>query len=210
MLMPAFDSTILAQRLMKMDSHRQLAFGASCCERLLPNYQMFHLETGYGGVQPLKDALGYAWIRTSETRGEYANEAHAANDKIYLLIRACENAAPQTEDFTSLYVTAAQDACFAICCCLDFLLDSDVEKITQVAAYATDSVDLYIQEIEALQPHDPNLEEKILSHFLMQRELLRQEEALRILESSAFLKVEARQQLSTTWDEDFSGNLACH
>ncbi len=44
-----------------------------------------------------------------------------------------------------------------------------------------DSVDMYVQELEDMDPADPELEEKILAHKLMQEELRRQREDLEFL-----------------------------
>ena len=91
----------------------------------------------------------------------------------------CEECAPDSEDFTSLYTSFAQDAVFAICSLLDFLLDGDVARIVGVARFSTDSVDLIVQEREAMDPRDPLRERKILEHPLMQQELMRQQRDLR-------------------------------
>jgi uncharacterized protein YjaG (DUF416 family) len=97
---------------------------------------------------------------------------------------ACELAAPSSDDFTSIYVTAAQDACFAVCSLLDYVLENDIDKIVQAATYATDSVDLFVQEADGIEPGDPELEAKILGHPLMQRELERQDSDLEAMSSA--------------------------
>jgi hypothetical protein len=145
-----------------LDHKQQLAFGASCRERLLPNSSAFQRDTGWGDISPVRRALDFVW---SFLYGESIDLDEAEG-----ITAACEAVTPSSDDFESLYVTAAQDACFAVCSLLDCLRQDDVERIVQVATYATDSVDLYVQEVENMAANDPQLERKILAHRLMQRE----------------------------------------
>jgi uncharacterized protein YjaG (DUF416 family) len=174
MVIPKFNPSNLKNRLNNFSNKQQLAFGVLCCERLIPNYSAFQNEVGWGDISIVRGALD----------GVGASFDHKALNSQEIINAAllCESVAPNSENFSSLYVTSAQDTCFAICNLLDFLLESDTNKIVQVATYATDSVDLYIQEIERISPDDPQLEQKILLHRLMQRELLQQEEDLKAIE----------------------------
>lgn len=182
MVLPVFSGETLKKRLIRLDSKRQLAFGAVCCERLLPNYLAFQRDAGWGDIDPVRKALDCIWLSLS---------GQSPNSQVIKDISAsCESAAPDSEDFASLYVTSAQDACFAVCSLLDYLLENDVDKIVQVAIYATDSVDLYVQEIENMAPDDPDHERKILNHHLMQRELAEQERNLMMIEQAPFLTSE--------------------
>lgn len=119
----------------------------------------------------------------------------------------CEAVAPNSDDFVSLYVTSAQDACFSVCGLLDCLLKNDLDKVVQAATYATDSVDLYVQEIERMAPDDPQLEQKILTHRLMQRELAHQEQDLNALEQAPFLSQEFLAQRKASWNNNGRSNL---
>ena len=95
----------------------------------------------------------------------------------------------------------------AVCCLLDYLIENDVDKVVQVAAYATDSVDLYVQEIEDMAPNDPLLEQKILKHHLMQRELKQQEKDLKAIEMASVLDQEFLGKLKISWNNDGKSNL---
>lgn len=46
--MPGFNGSALNDRLKTLDNKRQLAFGALCCERLLPSYLAFQRDAGCG------------------------------------------------------------------------------------------------------------------------------------------------------------------
>ncbi len=199
MSMPAFDSLSLKQRLEKLDSKRQLAFGVLCCERLLPNYLAFERDSGWGDFAQVRKALNGIWA--------FLDDQALSPQEIKSLTTSCESVAPDSGKFDSIYLTSAQDACFAVCALLDYLLESDAEKIVQAAAYATDSVDLYAQEIESMDPNDPQLERKILMHRLMQRELIQQNEDLKAIESVSALSSEFLNQCKVSWNNGGKGNL---
>lgn len=192
-MLPAFNSASLRSRLGCLSCEQQLTFGALCCERLIPNYLAFQNDTNWGDVTALRNSLDLVW----KALGDHV----IADGELSKAISSCEAVVPYSENFSSPFVTAAQDACFSICSLLDYLLKPDVDKIVQVATYSTDSVDLYIQELVHLSPTDPFLEERILSHQLMQRELARQDTDLHTIESSPSLPhmlLKMRRGLSTT------------
>ena len=153
-----------------MRVHQQLAFGAACCERMLPNYETFMREVSWGDVGPLRRAIDAVW---DACRGTRPSEVQLRN-----MLAQCEQCAPDSEDYTSLYTSPAQDAVFALCSLLDFLLDGDVGHVVNVPRCSIDSVDLVVQEQEHMDPRDPLREQKILEHTLMQQELMRQQRDL--------------------------------
>lgn len=169
-------TTCIREQLVALDSGRRLVFGALCCERLLPNYISFQSDSGWGEFAPVRKALDCVW---AHVYGDVQT-----NTEIVDASSACELAAPSSDDFTSIYVTAAQDACFAVCSLLDYVLENDIDKIVQAATYATDSVDLFVQETDGIEPGDPEHEAKIVRHPLMQRELERQASDLEAIRSA--------------------------
>jgi uncharacterized protein YjaG (DUF416 family) len=195
----AFDSNVLEQKLSSLDRLRQLAFGVSCCERLVPNYLAFQIDAGWGDIKPIREALDLVW---SSLEGQLYQ-----TENVRQLINHCESVAPNSGDFTSLYVTAAQDACFSVCGLLDFLLDGDVEKVVLAARYATDSVDLFVQEIENMSPSDRALEQKILSHPLMQRELENQKADLAKVAQAPIIDAKLLVQLRSSSSNNGKSNL---
>lgn len=199
MSVAAFNGFALKNRLIVLDRNRQLAFGALCCERLFPNYLAFQHDSGWGDAALMRAALDCVWA--------CLRDQPPSSEEIENITSSCEDAAPSSDDFDSLYVTAAQDACFAICALLDYLLESDIDKIVQAATYATDSVDLYVQEIENMAPNDPKLEQKILMHRLMQRELTQQEEDLKAIEVIPALTQEFLAERRASWNNNNKSNL---
>lgn len=188
----AFSEKRTLEALCKLERYQQLAFGASCCERMLPNYERFAREVGWRDARPLRSALDAAWDACTSQRLPEAG--------LRELLSQCEDCAPDSESFTSLYTSSAQDAVFAICSLLDFLIDGDVSRVVSIPRFSTDSADLIVQEREAMDPRDPLRESKILEHPLMQQELARQrrdlEDASRIPrdDRAALLALRARAQ----------------
>ena len=199
MAMPSFNSSKLKERLTKLNSKQQIAFGALCCERLLPNYLAFQQDSGWGNTSLVRNALDTVW--------SYVNEQPEHLLEIQKAVENCESAIPDSDDFDSLYVTSAQDACFAICSLLDYIVDNDLSKIVQAANCSTDSVDLYVQEIENMSPNDPNLEQKILMHPLMQRELSQQESDIEAIAAVQSISPEFIGQRIASWNNNGKSNL---
>ena len=196
---PPYDHDALKARLEQLDERRQLAFGAVCCERLLPNYEAFSRDAGWGGVAPLRHALDRIWDYLGGTT-LVAKDAETA-------LEACEAVVPDSEDHTSLYVTAAQDACFSVCALYDFVLDPQTDHIADIARFATDSVDLYVQEIEQMRPNDPQLEQKIAGHHMMQRELAQQERDLKAVSAASSVDAAFLAGLRHSWPYPGKSNL---
>lgn len=166
----AFNDKRVREAIEPLQDHQQLVFGAACCERMLPNYIAFMRESDWGDELPLRKALDWAWAA--------CEGAHFQNADLRDLLSQAEKCTPDTDCFASLLVSAAQDAVFAICALLDFLLDADLERLMSVPRLSTDSVDLIVQERESMDARDPLREQKILEHPLMQQELVRQKRDL--------------------------------
>lgn len=198
-MLSAFNSKILKSRLSKLGLKANLAFGASCCERLLPNYLAFTRETGWGDILPLRRGLDLIW--------DYLLEKQYDPDEIKEIITTCESIAPDSDDFHSIYSTSAQEACFSVCELLDYLLDNDVQKIVQIATYATDTVDLYVQVTENYNPNLPDIENKILTHPLMQRELEEQENNLKSIEAANKIDEKFISLIKNSWVNKGKSNI---
>ena len=152
--------------LERLQVHQQMAVGAACCERMLPAYVEFMREEQWGDIASLRTALDIVW--------DVCARRHSEDTSIQELLSSCEAAAPDGEDFSSLYVSAAQDAASATCALVEFVVARDPEQIVRVLRCSTDSVDLIVQEEGNMDPRDAQRERKILEHPLMQQELSRQ------------------------------------
>jgi hypothetical protein len=161
----------------------QLAFAASCCERAFPNYVCFAKEERWGDPSILRSAIDKTW--------EVVLGRSYTLTEIKELENRCRMVTPSSDNFPGIDVTAAQEAAFMVTLLLQFCYDNKTSYAVRIATFARDTVDMYIQVHENLAPSDPDLEQKIANHPLMQRELDRQKSdlaALRGLRSAGELR----------------------
>lgn len=170
--MERFNEETLGRSLQKLAPWKQIAFMVQVGERMLPNYRHFSKETGFGNASILRHALNTVWIWI---------ESGKQPDNLDDLRKACEQQAPDTEQFRSPYTSAALDAANATAAVLDALERPSEARPVDVASLARDTVDLFVQECIELDPNTLEFEEAILRHSLMQRELRRQREDLEAL-----------------------------
>lgn len=192
-----FDARALERALKKLPIEGQLAFLLSCAERLLPNYLSFQRRHSWGNATVLRAALDLGWHRLQGRT--------VTTDEINLSLERCEAATPDTEDFDSELVSSALDAANAAALVLEFLLESNVGKVVQCAELARDTVDMYVQELEDLDPNDAMLETTILNHPLMQQELQRQRTDLETLRNTEWQQVPAN--LAHSWRNPSMSNI---
>lgn len=169
----SYNEQQLRMGLAALDLRSSVAFALSCAERLLPNYRAFVREHSWGDARPLRNALDGAW---AWLRGDGLGA-----DGLAALSDACATEAPDTENFDSLLVSPALDAANAASLVADLIITGDKAKAAEVAVLALDTVDMYVQEIAEIPANAPDLEDRIRLHPLMQREISRQLEDIRLL-----------------------------
>jgi uncharacterized protein len=165
-----FDETELRANAEQLSHRAKVVWALLCAERLFPNYQVFHEKHGWGRPDAIREALDWAW--------QWLTAKSPAKPPAAPLLAAVEAAEPDTEDFDSLYVSPALDAATAAGSLLRLAIEDRVEHLVAVASFSRDTVDMYVQELETMAASDPDLEERIRLHPLMQRELQRQAEDL--------------------------------
>lgn len=152
-------------------SHR-LAFAAACCERAYPNYLRFFQLVYWGGPAALRAALDNAWA--------FIENPRLGVKDIEELEEKCKAVTPDLDEFSSaeidLEAAAAQEATFMIRLLLQFCKDNQVSYALRIATFAMDTIDMYIQAIEGIDPADPRVDEIVAEHPLMQREVCKQKE----------------------------------
>ena len=152
---------------------KRILFLVSCCERQFGNYFRFNQETGWGNPKALCDGLKGLW--------HYSNDVGIVN--LEKLRSAIEAVTPNTEDFTSIYTSAALDAATALLESLDYCLDNEIDHCVQVACLCRDSVYMFVQLHEKYNYSDAD-EVRIYAHPLVAKELRAQQsdiERIRLL-----------------------------
>lgn len=167
-----FNEDELKRKLVKLPFWKQLVFLLIVCQRLIPSFRAFAAETGFQGENELSGLLKKAWnsLLNGVSRTDFSSEAALA-----------ESLAPDTEDFDSVLVSSALDAAVATSLLMKAFSDQQTDTIVEAVTLVRDSVDMYVQELGDMDPADPDLEENILGHELMQKELRRQRGDLEFL-----------------------------
>lgn len=169
--MNRFDVSELKSRLDSMFVLCRVAFAASCCERLIPSYQIFSETMNWGDPTLLRSAIAEVW--TSLESGSFNIE------KIRRLVSECEQILPDTEDFDSPFTSAALDAGTAVLDTLECCLDGDPQHALDVASFSRDTVDMILRQSGAA---GSDLGNKIVANDpMMIKELNRQSEDLQTL-----------------------------
>lgn len=189
-----FDETQLASRLERLNHRQQVAFALSCAERMHPNYGVFQREHQWGDATVLREGIdiGWRWLEGEPVTADTLSKIGAA----------CEQQAPDTEDFQSRTVSPALDAAMAVAAVMALIESQDVEKAVEIASLSRDTVDMFVQELEKMPANAPDLEDQIRQHPLMQAELERQSNDLASIESGNDIR-----QLSVGWKSQAVSNI---
>lgn len=158
--MNAFNS-YLRTNLRKHSKQHLALFAGLICERMYPNYIFFSEREQWGDNTLLEEALviNYSCIKNNEIDKK----------EIKRLIKNLEKISPDLDEFTDS-ASYALDACSAFDELLNYLLDNDIEHIYNVSEASTNTVDMFIQELEKYES-DSDLEHKIATNKYMLAEV---------------------------------------
>jgi uncharacterized protein YjaG (DUF416 family) len=164
----------LEKRAEELTHSHQLAFAASCCERAYPNYVIFFQNARWGGPAALRTSLNRVW--------DFVEGSVQSLDDISELEQKCESVTPDLDDFSTsdidVLAGAAQEAAFMVRLLLQFCRDNQLSYAIRITAFARDTIDMYVQVLEKLDPADPQLDEKVAHHPLVLQEIRKQESDL--------------------------------
>jgi uncharacterized protein len=150
---------------------KQLSFALLIFERMLPSLITFSKDTA-------RDASCYfkgrdiAWDILRN--GGNGTAARSLNEE-------CLKNAPDTEDFTHELTSCALNAALTMSDILEFTEDRLGDHITYISTLATDSLHLYLHGLDPVVLSNPDRDERLAAHPLMQQELRRQEEDIKFL-----------------------------
>jgi uncharacterized protein YjaG (DUF416 family) len=164
----------LEQELEGLPHSHQLAFAASCCERAYPNYVVFFQLARWGGPAILRASLNRVW--------DFIEYSSGALDDLAELEQKSETVTPDLDDFSTsdidVQAAAAQEAAFMVRLLLQFCRDRRLSHPVSIVTFAHDTIDMYVQVGENLDPSDPELDAKVAQHPLMRQEIRNQESDL--------------------------------
>lgn len=190
-----FDRATITTELQNLDNWRAAVFAASICERMMPPYREFARSCAFDDA-PLRTALDAAW--EAICAGVLFTEAQVAR-----LEHLCDESAPDTEEFIHPLTSVALNTAVAVKLLVKYLAEQDLDYVVDIASLARDSIDLYVQEGDLLNPENQRREEQIAGHPLMQLELQRQAQDL--FEMRGLTSAEAFERLSRKWHDTQTG-----
>ena len=170
-----FNEADLENRLKNLTHEGRIAFGASCCERMLPNYKKFVGIEQWGDYDFFRKTLDKIWKQTYEPK--------APQDRLDKLKQQVFDLLPDEEEFESIYVSYALEAGATVRNMLKYCQTRDVKYLLAVVNLLIATVDLFVQEKHDMDSQDPQLEEKIIQDIFMQKELKKQLEDLELLKN---------------------------
>jgi uncharacterized protein YjaG (DUF416 family) len=162
-------------RVPKLTTSNKIAFAYAICVRLQPHYEAFFEAEGWGNPAVLHSALA--------TLQQAVFSAPEVSD-LQQQYQQVEEVTPDSEDFGGTLGSFALDTCCALLSALDFVLKGTEQYVLDVAVFARNTVDLYVQELGDMEPNDPQLEQKIERSPYMVQEVNWQRETLNRLEST--------------------------
>jgi len=158
----------IREQLMSLTDINKILFATITCERLYPNYKYFQQQVGWGNHEILQEAIILLYQPVVSGGDVNINEVNEAVSQVDMIT-------PDTDEFPGITTSFALDACTSIYSTLMFLLDRNIENIVDVATYARDTVDMFIQERDNMDyNNDPAFELKISNDNLMITEKNRQ------------------------------------
>lgn len=179
----------------KLSSWKLNAFIAYCCERMLPNFEKFSRSTAWGDYGVLRSALDVIWDRVISDDVSINYSAIASS---------CDTQAPDTEMFSSEYTSAALDAANAIAIAVGSLNEP---KAFDISCLARDTVDMFVQYYENIDPRSEDIDSVITESALMQREILIQKRSLVVLSSLGEDRERLARLLMLEWSHLNAGSL---
>jgi uncharacterized protein len=159
-------------QLSELAPGKQLAFALLIFQRMLPRMIVFCKDTGVDD-SCCSQARDVAWSDMEDD-----SKRHALYRS---LNKACLKNAPDTEDFTHEMTSDALNAFLTISEIMQFMLDGSFNHIAYISTLATDSVYLYLADLEPGPVMTKEIGDRISSHPLMWQELQREKEDIEFL-----------------------------
>ncbi|HAJ63145.1 MAG TPA: DUF416 domain-containing protein [Cyanobacteria bacterium UBA8543] len=196
-----FKFDTLKKELERLSTHHRVAFAASCCERMLPNYNHFCRQVEWGNRSVPRTALDEIW---QILQGKPADAARVSQ-----LREDCgrEDIFPDSLDFGDDCLEA-QEALIALRATLKACVDPSVQRIVEVAKSARYTIETHIpyRDITFNVTQEKDGEEKfyeaIAAHPLAVREIAKETEDLQRLKETETLDRDFLEWLRTSFDNN--------
>ena len=189
-----FEFDTLEKELSELTQFHKIAFAASCCERMIPNYNAFSRMYNWGNPNVARTALDEVW---QILEGKPIDPA-----KIEQLIEACgdEHIFPDDLDFGGQYCMEAQEALQSIIYTLCEFIKPTLMDIVKIAKSARTTIEAHIDSV--FKPGQNKSENDIAFHPLAVREMAKEAEDLQRLKETEILDRDFLEWLRTSFDND--------
>lgn len=163
----------LVDRLTSLSPEGRLAFAASCCERMIPNFEAFVLVDGVEDTKACQHALNAVW--------KWVSGEKLSQKQIEHIRSRCQEAIADPEMFDSIWSGLATNAVSAIMDALDCCLNGSPQSAANTAILANDSIYEYISKVDkpfgGSQIQEPGgiFDKWIMEHPLKKQEFQKQE-----------------------------------
>jgi hypothetical protein len=138
--MIVFDKAVLQTQLESLTFPHQVAFAALCCERQLPSYAAFAVQTHWGDPIQVHAILAQVWD-VSLNRADAVTTAQTLSPTLAALT-------PDLDDgWPSIFADAALTMIACLEACLRFFHDYDVLRLMWIAESALDAVWQYLHAV---------------------------------------------------------------
>ncbi len=168
--MITFNQQKLLADLQRLPPRLRVAFAAACAERQLPAYLSFLRESHAEEQNALVRALDDVWVNSSN------DEEMALQQQL----KECMELIPQEDAVSGCTGKAshAQEAGISIVYALRTRISGKAEEAAWSAQTAYEILDNFVINQDEIDPNQPGSESRVLSHPLVQAELLRQQRDL--------------------------------
>jgi uncharacterized protein YjaG (DUF416 family) len=178
----------MSSEIQLLNRKAKLIFCLLSCEKLLPNYKYFSEIYKFGSDKKLKEIIDFLFDFVLE-------EKEITEDQVIFFIEEIERITPDTNDFETILVSFALDACTSVLSLLYFIRDNEIEHILDVVTYARDTVDMFIQERDDLDLNKINIESIINNDYLMLAEKERQIKTSKYLNNLSVISLDTIEHL---------------
>jgi uncharacterized protein YjaG (DUF416 family) len=184
----SFDEKALLAQLRRLPNQLCVAFAAACAQRQLPNYASFAKVTGTGNPALLAKALTCVW--------EDIGGNSAAHVELREKLNSCMSLLPKDEVQRLGQQPYADDAVASVAYAIRARLTGECQEAMWAARRAYEALDHYV--IARFNPIivEPDAENRIVAHPLVQAELRRQRADLSQLQEAAMNPASEREVIT--------------
>jgi uncharacterized protein YjaG (DUF416 family) len=162
-----FDERMLVKDLERLPPPFRVVFAAASAERLLPAYTNFSRRTGRGDAKTLTAVLERLWLDMQGNRMD--SRQMEENVDVSLRLIPEEDSGPWTPE-----QAWAEDAAAAVAYAMRCRQSGRSQEAAWAARCAYEALDDFVIDREGIDTSEAGAEERVLSHPLVQAELLRQ------------------------------------